>query len=273
VNDELGRRTLLGLTATGGLLAGVGGTLFHAYTGPVALTVTTLTDTESEVVVRLERGGETVAETTATVPARGDDAPVQIERDQFVGSGRRGTTDTLSVTLPNRDVAETRQQYTQTCTGFSDIDGDRVGDHVGVDLRGSRPPSESRSTRVPVAACSDGPRSSSDSLAWRQTQTVPPDHADHAGHLHHLELNSPDPADSVAFCHWFLGELGYESKDEFEGGYSWRLGATYVVLKRAESELPHERRAAGLDHVAFHAGSRDARRHTLFSRIFYFDCE
>jgi hypothetical protein len=151
VNDEFDRRTLLGLTATGGLLAGVGGTLFHAYTGPVALTVTNLTDTESEVTIRLERGEETVAETTATVPARGDDAPGQIEREQFVGSGRRGTTDTLSVTLPNQDVEATTQQYTQTCTGFSDIDGDRVGDHVGIDIVGQSSP---ESVVIDASTCS-----------------------------------------------------------------------------------------------------------------------
>jgi catechol 2,3-dioxygenase-like lactoylglutathione lyase family enzyme len=103
---------------------------------------------------------------------------------------------------------------------------------------------------------------------------VPPDHADpdHAGHLHHLELNSPDPADSVAFWHWFLGALGYESKDEFEGGYSWRLGATYVVLKRAESELPHERRRPDSTMSRSTPGLGTLDDTLLFSRIVRPEC-
>lgn len=149
--NALNRRSLLGLTAAGGLAALTGGTLYHAYTGPVALTVSNLTEAEAEVVVRLERDRESVAETTVTVPARGDDAPGRVERERFVERGRRGTTYTLAVEVPNRDVAETRTEYTQSCTGFSDIDGQRLGDHVGVDLVGQSAP---ESVVVDASSCS-----------------------------------------------------------------------------------------------------------------------
>lgn len=151
MNDALNRRRLLGLTATGGLAAVTGTTLYHAYTGPVALTVSNLTETETEVVVRLERETETVAEATVTVPARGDDGPGRVERERFVGRGRRGTTYTVTVAVPNRNVAETRAQYTQSCTGFNDIDGRRLGDHLGVDLVGQSNPER---VTVDASACS-----------------------------------------------------------------------------------------------------------------------
>lgn len=85
------------------------------------------------------------------------------------------------------------------------------------------------------------------------------DHADPAaaGQLHHLELNSPEPDRSFEFWNWLLQRLGYEAKNDFDSGYSWINGPTYVVLKRAEPGPPHERRAPGLDHFALHAPSRD----------------
>ncbi|WP_049925588.1 VOC family protein [Halopiger goleimassiliensis] len=86
------------------------------------------------------------------------------------------------------------------------------------------------------------------------------DHADPdaAGRIHHLELYASAFETAVAFWDWLLGELGYERKDEWEGGRSWRNGPTYVVLCRAENaNHPFDRRASGLNHVAFHAGSRE----------------
>jgi hypothetical protein len=151
VTDALNRRSLLGLTAGGGLALLTGSTLYHAYTGPVALTVSNLTDTETEVVVRLDRDGETVAEATVTVPARGGDGPGRVARERFVGRGVRGTTYAVTVAVPNRDVAETREEYTQRCTGFSDIDGRRLGDHLGVALVGQSTPER---VTVDASACS-----------------------------------------------------------------------------------------------------------------------
>lgn len=87
------------------------------------------------------------------------------------------------------------------------------------------------------------------------------DHADPgaAGRLHHLELCVSDLEVALPFWAWLLGELGYDPKDRWDGGRSWELGPTYVVVKRAAvPEHGFERRGPGLDHVAFHAPSRPA---------------
>lgn len=63
---------------------------------------------------------------------------------------------------------------------------------------------------------------------------------------------------SVDFRAWLLDELGYEPKNEWDGGRSWIKGPTYVVLKRAaNSDQPFDRQAPGLNHLAFHAESRE----------------
>ncbi len=86
-----------------------------------------------------------------------------------------------------------------------------------------------------------------------------PDHADpdHAGALHHAELAVSNLETAAPFWDWLLTELDYEPKDTWEGGRSWIRGPTYVVVKQADEDGAVERRAPGLDHVAFHAGSRD----------------
>ena len=86
------------------------------------------------------------------------------------------------------------------------------------------------------------------------------DHADpeRAGQLHHVELYASDLDASVDFWDWLLGELGYEPKEEWDGGRSWVNGPTYVVLVRAaDIDRPFDRRSPGLNHLAFHAASRE----------------
>ena len=85
------------------------------------------------------------------------------------------------------------------------------------------------------------------------------DHADpdRAGQLHHVELYASDLDESVGFWDWLLGELGYERKGEWEGGRSWINGPTYVVLARADTDGSFDRRTPGLNHLAFHAASRE----------------
>ncbi|MDJ1432010.1 VOC family protein [Halostagnicola sp. A-GB9-2] len=85
------------------------------------------------------------------------------------------------------------------------------------------------------------------------------DHADpeYAGRLHHVELSASNLERAVDFWEWWLGELGYEPKSEWDGGRSWTNGSLYIVLVQAEdTDHPFDRRAPGLDHLAFHARSR-----------------
>lgn len=77
------------------------------------------------------------------------------------------------------------------------------------------------------------------------------------GTLHHVEIRVSDlPAATTAWG-WLLGELGYAPFQEWPDGVSWRLGPTYVVLERAPRAGAHDRRRAGLSHLAFHAGMPD----------------
>jgi catechol 2,3-dioxygenase-like lactoylglutathione lyase family enzyme len=81
---------------------------------------------------------------------------------------------------------------------------------------------------------------------------------EHAGNLHHVELCTSDLMRSIGFWDWLLGELGYELKNEWESGRSWRMGPTYIVVKQAtNAEFPFDRDTPGLNHIAFHASSRD----------------
>jgi hypothetical protein len=55
---------------------------------------------------------------------------------------------------------------------------------------------------------------------------------------------------------WLLTWLGYREFQSWAEGISWKLGDTYVVLEQSRLPLDHDRRQAGLSHLAFHAGSR-----------------
>jgi catechol 2,3-dioxygenase-like lactoylglutathione lyase family enzyme len=86
------------------------------------------------------------------------------------------------------------------------------------------------------------------------------DHANpaHAGQLHHIELYASDLDTSVDFWDWLLCELGYELKNEWDGGRSWINGPMYIVLVQANaSDHLFDRQTAGLNHLAFHATTRE----------------
>ncbi|WP_431915842.1 VOC family protein [Nonomuraea jabiensis] len=78
------------------------------------------------------------------------------------------------------------------------------------------------------------------------------------GTLHHVEIWVPDLPRAVASWQWLLETLGYTLHQHWEHGRSWRLGATYLVLEQspALSADRHDRRRPGLNHLAFHVGSR-----------------
>jgi catechol 2,3-dioxygenase-like lactoylglutathione lyase family enzyme len=78
------------------------------------------------------------------------------------------------------------------------------------------------------------------------------------GSLHHVELWVPDLARACTQWGWLLGELGYTQFQDWPAGRSWRLGASYLVIEQSPALTAgdHDRLRPGLNHLAFHAGSR-----------------
>jgi catechol 2,3-dioxygenase-like lactoylglutathione lyase family enzyme len=78
------------------------------------------------------------------------------------------------------------------------------------------------------------------------------------GVLHHVELWVPDLDRAVASWGWLLGALGYQVFQDWPGGRSWRLGATYIVAEQspAMTAAGPDRGRPGLTHLAFHVASR-----------------
>lgn len=74
--------------------------------------------------------------------------------------------------------------------------------------------------------------------------------------LHHVELWVPDLAGALHPWGWLLGELGWTVYQEFQGGRSWRMGPTYLVLEQSPALTSgrHDRCAPGLNHLAFTVG-------------------
>lgn len=79
------------------------------------------------------------------------------------------------------------------------------------------------------------------------------------GLIHHIELYVSDLKTSINFWGGLLEELGYESYQSWESGQSWKIGETYIVFVQAEErfmDIPYHRCRVGLNHLAFHASSR-----------------
>ncbi|MFH5834736.1 VOC family protein [Proteiniclasticum sp. C24MP] len=80
------------------------------------------------------------------------------------------------------------------------------------------------------------------------------------GLIHHIEIYVSDLQGSTDFWGWFLPELGYELFQEWKEGRSYRLGESYLVFVQTEErymEIPYHRCGVGLNHLAFHAASRE----------------
>jgi len=80
-----------------------------------------------------------------------------------------------------------------------------------------------------------------------------------AGRIHHLELYVGKLAASRAFWEPFLTRLGYRRYQVWEGGVSFFLDPTYLVLVEVEPAYRaagYHRKRIGLNHLAFHAESR-----------------
>jgi catechol 2,3-dioxygenase-like lactoylglutathione lyase family enzyme len=80
---------------------------------------------------------------------------------------------------------------------------------------------------------------------------------DESGAVHHLELWVEDLEVAEQEWGWLLQRLGYRLKDRWEQGISWSRFGLYVVLESGPAVLSgrHDRLRAGLNHLAFHAGT------------------
>ena len=80
------------------------------------------------------------------------------------------------------------------------------------------------------------------------------------GVIHHVEIYVSDLKKTNEFWSWFLEELGYDVFQKWHSGISWRLGETYIVFVQTEErflDVPYHRGRVGLNHLAFHAASRE----------------
>ncbi|MEU7988389.1 VOC family protein [Streptosporangium canum] len=71
--------------------------------------------------------------------------------------------------------------------------------------------------------------------------------------LHHIELWVPDLGRATRSWGWLLGELGYQSFQEWSDGRSWALDGVYIVVEQspAMTAPSHDRCRPGLNHLAF----------------------
>ncbi len=80
------------------------------------------------------------------------------------------------------------------------------------------------------------------------------------GLIHHVEIFVSDLKKTIEFWSWFLEDLGYDVFQKWDSGISWRLGETYLVFVQTEErflDVPYHRSRVGLNHLAFHAASRE----------------
>ncbi|MGG5170639.1 VOC family protein [Pseudarthrobacter sp. J1738] len=79
------------------------------------------------------------------------------------------------------------------------------------------------------------------------------------GVLHHVEIWVPELNRATREWGWVLDLLGYEIYQSWENGISWRLGSTYIVFEESSDMTgrEHNRTSPGLNHLAFHAGTRE----------------
>ena len=137
---QLTRRQLLNSSGIVGLVSVVGGLLYHSYTGPLDLEVQNFTNSNTKVEIYLSYDGEPVLDQVFQVPPRTDSGPGNVIEKNVLSDVVRGTNYTLAVSLPNQTVDSVKETHKLTCTGFSEIEGERLSDRVGVDIMGVSSP-------------------------------------------------------------------------------------------------------------------------------------
>ncbi|WP_033542392.1 VOC family protein [Planococcus sp. CAU13] len=76
--------------------------------------------------------------------------------------------------------------------------------------------------------------------------------------IHHIEMNVSNLAVSRRFYDQLFPLLGYTLFQDWPEGFSYRKGKEYLVFVQTPSEFleaGYHRKAAGLNHLAFHAPS------------------
>ena len=78
------------------------------------------------------------------------------------------------------------------------------------------------------------------------------------GGLHHVEIWAEDIEAAGREWGWLLERLGYQLGDDWGHGRAWELGSLYLVVEAGPDVEAgrHERRRPGVNHLAFHGGSR-----------------
>jgi alkylated DNA nucleotide flippase Atl1 len=109
-----------------------------------------------------------------------------------------------------------------------------------------------------VRGALDGGRVDMARARWAGPGTVERPSGSRVGSLHHVEVWVADKEVAAREWGWLLGRLGYRLGDDWGHGQAWELGDLYLVIESGPDVLAgaHERRRAGVNHLAFHAGSR-----------------
>ncbi|NYD67829.1 VOC family protein [Agromyces atrinae] len=71
--------------------------------------------------------------------------------------------------------------------------------------------------------------------------------------FHHIELWIADLGSVHAEWSWLLDRVGFTLASEWPTGQSWTAGGSYLTLTESPNltEPTHDRRRAGLNHLAF----------------------
>jgi catechol 2,3-dioxygenase-like lactoylglutathione lyase family enzyme len=78
--------------------------------------------------------------------------------------------------------------------------------------------------------------------------------------FHHVELWVADIERASAAWGWLLERIGFALTAEWPGGRSWEAGGAYLTVTTSPNltDAEHDRRRAGVNHLAFRGGSRAA---------------
>lgn len=75
--------------------------------------------------------------------------------------------------------------------------------------------------------------------------------------LHHVELYVRELETSARFWGFLLDRLGFRLQQEWDEGFSWAQGGSYLAFVQAPApDRNYDRRRVGCNHIAFRARDR-----------------